>query len=61
VIEVVWSVGSVEELILIANLSGDFVDVPVPRGRVLWLEGARRPHGGLHAWSVLWIVRAVLA
>ncbi len=59
-VEVTWRVGTVEELVLVANLSGEFGAVPLPKGRVLWLEGAREA-SGLHSWSVLWTVRLAAA
>jgi malto-oligosyltrehalose trehalohydrolase len=57
-IEVIWQVGVAEEIVLVANLSAESVDVPLPKGRVLWLEGSRTNPSGLNAWSVLWILRA---
>jgi len=59
-VEVTWRVGTVEDLVLVANLSGEFAAVPLPKGRVLWLEGSRGA-SGLHSWSVLWTVRLAAA
>jgi maltooligosyltrehalose trehalohydrolase len=59
VVRVTWSVGTSEELVLVANLSASPGPKVAKAGRVIWQEGTWNSSDRLEAWAVLWGIRSL--